>query len=126
MLSCPEPVFVAILWLFTCVMHNLTYDNYLNMSTQHTFVKNKLHTYGINPQADSESGLKPATQGNAKKQGASASFSFEAGISMPDFLESAVNLTLMERENRPGRPPLFWVMPVIREGQWAEVPENAP
>ena len=51
MLSCPEPVFVAILWLFTCVMHNLTYDNYLNMSTQHTFVKNKLHTYGINPQA---------------------------------------------------------------------------
>ena len=49
--SCPEPVFVAILWLLTCATYSLTYGNYFDIFMQYTFVKNKLHTYGINPQA---------------------------------------------------------------------------
>ncbi len=38
-----------------------------------------------------------------------------------NFVDRAVNLTLMEKELSPGQQPRYWVLPVIREQQWEKL-----
>jgi len=66
--------------------------------------------------------------------GGSANFSLQKSFkstalapAVGEYLRTAVNLTLMERESRPGRRPVYWVTPVIRDQLWDEVyPEDRP
>ncbi len=46
------------------------------------------------------------------------------GGGVGSLLETGVNLTLFEREDRRGGSPVFWVTPVIRDSQWAQVPSE--
>ncbi|MEN8130993.1 MAG: tetratricopeptide repeat protein [Pseudomonadota bacterium] len=44
-----------------------------------------------------------------------------AGFGLPGLLEKGVDLTLCEREDVPGRAPVYWVAPVIRESAWQKL-----
>ena len=58
-----------------------------------------------------------ASSGNAAVQGAGANETFAV-------LEKGVNLTLFEKEAQRGCAPVYWVTPVIREGEWSKLPPD--